>query len=148
MACLSPGQTCWGTLFVTWSNLLPAHWSNPWQCCFLVNSYMYKYGANIITVVFVELSLIKFPLYFLPSSLFLSSPSSLVPSPPSPSLPSSLSHPSLKTKIWFQLLKLITGPFKPLLYSYQRSLPRLPVPKLEDTCRRVREREREREREI
>lgn len=44
--------------------------------------------------------------------------------------------PSLVTIAWIKLVKFVTGPFNPQLYSYQRSLPRLPVPKLEDTCKR------------
>ena len=48
------------------------------------------------------------------------------------------SKQSLTTKIWALLVKFVAGPFQPLLLSYQRSLPRLPVPRLEDTCRRVR----------
>ena len=50
--------------------------------------------------------------------------------------------------MWFKLVQIVTGPGRPQLYSYQRSLPRLPVPKLKDTCRRVsggREGEREME---
>ena len=59
---------------------------------------------------------------------------------PLPSFPSFFhnSKQSLTTKIWALLVKFVAGPFQPLLLSYQRSLPRLPVPRLEDTCRRVR----------
>ena len=59
---------------------------------------------------------------------------------PLPSFPffSHNSKQSLTTKIWALLVKFVAGPFQPLLLSYQRSLPRLPVPRLEDTCRRVR----------
>ncbi|TRY77593.1 hypothetical protein DNTS_024419 [Danionella cerebrum] len=42
---------------------------------------------------------------------------------------------SLKTKIWLILVKLFSGP-KPMLYSFQSSLPRLPVPSVKDTVRR------------
>lgn len=42
---------------------------------------------------------------------------------------------SLKTKIWLVLVKLFSGP-KPMLYSFQSSLPRLPVPPVKDTVRR------------
>lgn len=69
----------------------------------------------------------------LSQTLFFSS----LPSPPSPSLPH-YSKQSLTTKVWALLVKFVTGPFQPLLLSYQRSLPTLPVPRLEDTCRRVR----------
>ena len=65
----------------------------------------------------------------------------LPPSPPSlPSFPLFPYHSkqSLTTKVWALLVKFVTGPFQPLLLSYQRSLPTLPVPRLEDTCRRVR----------
>lgn len=44
--------------------------------------------------------------------------------------------PSLVTIIWFKLVHILTATVKPQLYSYQRSLPRLPVPRLEDTCKR------------
>ncbi|CAM4735168.1 unnamed protein product [Leuciscus chuanchicus] len=42
---------------------------------------------------------------------------------------------SLKTKIWLVLVKLFSGQ-KPMLYSFQSSLPRLPVPPVKDTVRR------------
>ncbi|XP_026095149.1 carnitine O-palmitoyltransferase 1, liver isoform-like isoform X1 [Carassius auratus] len=42
---------------------------------------------------------------------------------------------SLKTKIWLVLVKLFSGP-KPMLYSFQSSIPRLPVPPIKDTVRR------------
>uniref|UniRef100_A0A8C1ZVH7 carnitine O-palmitoyltransferase n=1 Tax=Cyprinus carpio TaxID=7962 RepID=A0A8C1ZVH7_CYPCA len=42
---------------------------------------------------------------------------------------------NLKTKIWLVLVKLFSGP-KPMLYSFQSSLPRLPVPPVKDTVRR------------
>ncbi|OAF70318.1 hypothetical protein A3Q56_01973 [Intoshia linei] len=46
--------------------------------------------------------------------------------------------PSLKTKIWFLILSVVKYlvPKKPLLNSYQHSLPRLPVPSLESTINR------------
>jgi hypothetical protein len=43
---------------------------------------------------------------------------------------------SLKTKIWGGLVKVLIGK-KPKLYSYQSSLPHLPVPKLDATIDRV-----------
>uniref|UniRef100_A0A8C1V9M3 carnitine O-palmitoyltransferase n=1 Tax=Cyprinus carpio TaxID=7962 RepID=A0A8C1V9M3_CYPCA len=43
---------------------------------------------------------------------------------------------SLKTKIWLVLVKVFSGP-KPMLYSFQSSIPRLPVPPIKDTVRRV-----------
>uniref|UniRef100_A0A8C1V619 carnitine O-palmitoyltransferase n=1 Tax=Cyprinus carpio TaxID=7962 RepID=A0A8C1V619_CYPCA len=42
---------------------------------------------------------------------------------------------SLKTKIWLVLVKVFSGP-KPMLYSFQSSIPRLPVPPIKDTVRR------------
>ena len=44
------------------------------------------------------------------------------------------------TKIWLLMVRLVSSQAigKPKLYSYQRSLPSLPVPPLKDTCRRVR----------
>ncbi|XP_054850943.1 carnitine O-palmitoyltransferase 1, brain isoform isoform X2 [Eublepharis macularius] len=39
------------------------------------------------------------------------------------------------TKIWLALVKIFAGR-KPMLYSYQASLPRLPVPAIKDTMRR------------
>lgn len=47
----------------------------------------------------------------------------------------SFKSPSMKTKIWTLLLKILTGG-KPNLYSYQNSLPYLPVPNLKDTVTR------------
>ncbi|XP_062847047.1 carnitine O-palmitoyltransferase 1, liver isoform isoform X1 [Trichomycterus rosablanca] len=44
-------------------------------------------------------------------------------------------HTSLSTKIWLVLVKLFSGP-KPLLYSFQSSLPHLPVPTVKDTIKR------------
>ncbi|KAK2147018.1 hypothetical protein LSH36_573g01026 [Paralvinella palmiformis] len=41
---------------------------------------------------------------------------------------------SLKTKIWVTLVKLL-GSRQPLLYSYQASLPKLPVPDLDQTMK-------------
>uniref|UniRef100_A0A8C1WI65 Carnitine O-palmitoyltransferase 1, muscle isoform n=1 Tax=Cyprinus carpio TaxID=7962 RepID=A0A8C1WI65_CYPCA len=42
---------------------------------------------------------------------------------------------SFSTKIWLVLVKLLSGR-RPLLYSFQASLPRLPVPSIDDTIRR------------
>ena len=44
---------------------------------------------------------------------------------------------SLKTKLWYYLVKLLSGWRKPMLYSFQGSLPRLPLPTVEDTMKRV-----------
>lgn len=43
---------------------------------------------------------------------------------------------SNRTKIWFMMVKILSGGSKPLLYSYQGSLPRLPLPSLKDTLNR------------
>ncbi|KAK1159869.1 carnitine O-palmitoyltransferase 1, liver isoform-like isoform X1 [Acipenser oxyrinchus oxyrinchus] len=40
-----------------------------------------------------------------------------------------------RTRIWMALVKLFSGP-KPMLYSFQTSLPRLPVPAVADTMKR------------
>lgn len=37
----------------------------------------------------------------------------------------------------FQLLVKVFSGRKPMLYSFQNSLPRLPVPSVKDTCMRV-----------
>ncbi|XP_059810135.1 carnitine O-palmitoyltransferase 1, liver isoform-like isoform X2 [Hypanus sabinus] len=42
---------------------------------------------------------------------------------------------STTTKVWFTLVKIFSGR-KPMLYSFQTSLPRLPVPAVKDTLRR------------
>ncbi|KAG9481506.1 hypothetical protein GDO78_010632 [Eleutherodactylus coqui] len=42
---------------------------------------------------------------------------------------------SATTKLWLTLVKIFSGR-KPMLYSYQASLPRLPVPKIKDTMQR------------
>ncbi|XP_053308148.1 carnitine O-palmitoyltransferase 1, brain isoform isoform X2 [Spea bombifrons] len=42
---------------------------------------------------------------------------------------------SATTKLWLTLVKIFSGR-KPMLYSYQASLPRLPVPKIKDTTQR------------
>ncbi|XP_030646787.1 carnitine O-palmitoyltransferase 1, muscle isoform [Chanos chanos] len=42
---------------------------------------------------------------------------------------------SLTNKLWLSLVKLLSGR-RPLLYSFQASLPRLPVPSVEDTIHR------------
>ncbi|XP_077177401.1 carnitine O-palmitoyltransferase 1, liver isoform isoform X1 [Paroedura picta] len=42
---------------------------------------------------------------------------------------------STGTMIWMKLVKLFSGP-KPMLYSFQTSLPRLPVPTVKDTVNR------------
>uniref|UniRef100_A0A8C7PPV7 carnitine O-palmitoyltransferase n=1 Tax=Oncorhynchus mykiss TaxID=8022 RepID=A0A8C7PPV7_ONCMY len=39
------------------------------------------------------------------------------------------------TRLWILFVKLFSGR-KPMLYSFQSSLPRLPVPPVKDTCRR------------
>ncbi|XP_050308921.1 carnitine O-palmitoyltransferase 1, liver isoform isoform X3 [Anthonomus grandis grandis] len=44
--------------------------------------------------------------------------------------------PSLKTKLWLGLVKVLGGWNTPKLYSYQSSLPRLPLPSLHDTMTR------------
>ncbi|XP_061677774.1 carnitine O-palmitoyltransferase 1, liver isoform isoform X3 [Syngnathoides biaculeatus] len=42
---------------------------------------------------------------------------------------------SWSTRLWMLLVKVFSGR-KPMLYSFQNSLPRLPVPAVKDTCRR------------
>uniref|UniRef100_A0A8D2ZVX0 Carnitine O-palmitoyltransferase 1, muscle isoform n=1 Tax=Scophthalmus maximus TaxID=52904 RepID=A0A8D2ZVX0_SCOMX len=42
---------------------------------------------------------------------------------------------STSTKVWLSLVKMFSGR-RPLLYSFQASLPRLPVPSLDDTIQR------------
>ncbi|XP_033823335.1 carnitine O-palmitoyltransferase 1, liver isoform isoform X1 [Periophthalmus magnuspinnatus] len=42
---------------------------------------------------------------------------------------------SYGTHLWMLLVKIFSGR-KPMLYSFQNSLPRLPVPAVKDTCRR------------
>ncbi|XP_056272838.1 carnitine O-palmitoyltransferase 1, liver isoform isoform X1 [Pseudoliparis swirei] len=42
---------------------------------------------------------------------------------------------SSSTRLWLVLVKVFSGR-KPMLYSFQNSLPRLPVPSIKDTCRR------------
>ncbi|KAB5574738.1 hypothetical protein PHYPO_G00212490 [Pangasianodon hypophthalmus] len=42
---------------------------------------------------------------------------------------------SMSTKLWISLLKMFSGR-RPLLYSFQGSLPRLPVPSIDDTIHR------------
>ncbi|PSN44956.1 Carnitine O-palmitoyltransferase 1, partial [Blattella germanica] len=44
---------------------------------------------------------------------------------------------SNRTKIWLLFVKILSGGSKPLLYSFQGSLPRLPLPSLQDTMKRV-----------
>ncbi|KAG5684914.1 hypothetical protein PVAND_014123 [Polypedilum vanderplanki] len=46
------------------------------------------------------------------------------------------SKPSLKTKIWFVLVKVFKKWNSPGLYSFQSSLPRLPLPSVNDTMTR------------
>ncbi|XP_053986791.1 carnitine O-palmitoyltransferase 1, liver isoform isoform X1 [Hylaeus volcanicus] len=43
---------------------------------------------------------------------------------------------SKSTRIWTSLVKLLLGWHKPMLYSFQGSLPRLPLPSVEDTMKR------------
>ncbi|XP_034942285.1 carnitine O-palmitoyltransferase 1, liver isoform isoform X2 [Chelonus insularis] len=43
---------------------------------------------------------------------------------------------SFTTRIWLILVKLLSGWNKPMLYSFQGSLPRLPLPSVKDTTRR------------
>ncbi|TDH09335.1 hypothetical protein EPR50_G00085630 [Perca flavescens] len=42
---------------------------------------------------------------------------------------------SWSIRLWMLLVKVFSGR-KPMLYSFQNSLPRLPVPSIKDTCRR------------
>ncbi|XP_062276062.1 carnitine O-palmitoyltransferase 1, liver isoform isoform X1 [Scomber scombrus] len=42
---------------------------------------------------------------------------------------------SWSTRLWMVLVKVFSGR-KPMLYSFQNSLPRLPVPSIKDTCSR------------
>lgn len=44
---------------------------------------------------------------------------------------------STTTKLWGMAVKLFSGWHKPMLYSFQGSLPRLPLPSVQDTTRRV-----------
>lgn len=43
---------------------------------------------------------------------------------------------SLSTRLWAMAVKVLSGTNKPLLYSYQGSLPRLPLPSVPDTMQR------------
>lgn len=45
--------------------------------------------------------------------------------------------PSTTTRAWAILVKLLSGWNTPMLYSFQGSLPRLPLPSVKDTTRRV-----------
>ncbi|XP_052746902.1 carnitine O-palmitoyltransferase 1, muscle isoform-like [Bicyclus anynana] len=49
---------------------------------------------------------------------------------------------SLRTVLWASVVKVLSGWNKPRLYSFQGSLPRLPLPAVADTMRRVRETKR------
>lgn len=44
---------------------------------------------------------------------------------------------SLTTLVWASVVKVLSGWNKPRLYSFQGSLPRLPLPAVKDTMRRV-----------
>jgi len=44
---------------------------------------------------------------------------------------------SLTTKLWALGVKLLSSKSKPLLYSYQGSLPKLPLPPVNETMERV-----------
>ncbi|KAG7454332.1 hypothetical protein MATL_G00258530 [Megalops atlanticus] len=44
-------------------------------------------------------------------------------------------HMSCSTRLWMRLVKMFSGR-RPLLYSFQSSLPRLPVPRVSDTIKR------------
>lgn len=44
---------------------------------------------------------------------------------------------SLKTKLWVSIVRVLSGWNKPKLYSFQGSLPRLPLPSVKDTMKRV-----------
>ncbi|XP_066946043.1 carnitine O-palmitoyltransferase 1, liver isoform isoform X2 [Macrobrachium rosenbergii] len=43
---------------------------------------------------------------------------------------------SITSRLWFSAVKFLTGFSRPMLYSYQGSLPRLPLPVLKDTMTR------------
>lgn len=45
---------------------------------------------------------------------------------------------SLITKLWVVLVKVLSSWNNPGLYSFQGSLPRLPLPNVKDTMQRVR----------
>lgn len=45
--------------------------------------------------------------------------------------------PSLTTRAWLFCVKLLTAPSRPMLYSYQGSLPKLPLPSVKATLQRV-----------
>jgi len=49
---------------------------------------------------------------------------------------SPMSKPPTKILLWGLLVRLISG-YQPSLYSFQRSLPKLPVPKLHDTMQKL-----------
>lgn len=44
---------------------------------------------------------------------------------------------SKATMVWLAAVKLLTLGRKPMLYSYQGSLPRLPLPSVSETMQRV-----------
>lgn len=47
------------------------------------------------------------------------------------------SQVSKTTQLWGMLVKLFSGYHKPMLYSFQGSLPKLPLPNVDDTMKRV-----------
>ena len=47
------------------------------------------------------------------------------------------SKTSLPTKMWLICVRIFSGWNRPKLYSFQGSLPRLPLPSLHDTMSRV-----------
>jgi len=46
------------------------------------------------------------------------------------------SKASIATRLWYSAVKLLSGWNRPMLYSFQGSLPSLPLPKLDDTMQR------------
>ncbi|CAG2060843.1 unnamed protein product, partial [Timema podura] len=44
---------------------------------------------------------------------------------------------SNRTKLWVLMVKALSGASSPLLYSFQGSLPRLPLPSVQETMKRV-----------
>ncbi|KAF9799184.1 hypothetical protein SFRURICE_006444 [Spodoptera frugiperda] len=119
------------SLYVLWTLLAAAHFAGfsvPFGLVQKANSTMWQVIACLLAALSMWLSVIFLMRYLLKLLLMYKgwmyesrAPGSKI---------------SVKTMLWISVVKVLSGWNKPKLYSFQGSLPRLPLPAVKDTMKR------------